>query len=256
MSPPRKPPAKSSTKSELWQRLREARGRKDKTQQDIADLFGITREAVSQWESPRGEKRTKPSTDQLKRIAKELGVPFEAYLTNDEVPAAAWSTGKDGKPLVKAFHPDDPAGAEEVRIPESRVKFSGGHGHSVTMGFEAMEDSEPATYRLSWFQKERINPKKARRFRVTGNSMEPMLYPGDSILVNLEETTVREGLIYVFRHGDQLKVKRLIPKSDGSLVLRSINREEYPDDVVPAAAAAEQITVIGRVRDKSGRGGL
>jgi phage repressor protein C with HTH and peptisase S24 domain len=72
----------------------------------------------------------------------------------------------------------------------------------------------------------------------------------------MEETTVREGLIYVFRHGNELKVKKLIPKADGSLVLRSINRDDYPDDTVPAEVVAEQITIIGRVRDKSGRGGL
>lgn len=156
--------------------------------------------------------------------------------------------------LIRAFHPEDPAGDEEVRIPEETVRFSGGAGHLVS--YEISNDREPATYRISWFQKERINPSKAKRFRVVGDSMEPLLYPGDSILVNLEETTVREGQVYVFRHGDELKVKKLFPKSDGSLVLRSVNREEYPDDVVPPDVVAEQITIIGRVRDKSGRGGL
>ncbi|MDR3414610.1 MAG: S24 family peptidase [Nevskia sp.] len=238
-------------KSELWQRLREARTRAQLTQQDIANLFGITREAVSQWESPRPEKRTRPSIDQLKQIAKKTGAPFEDYLTNDDIDAGTdWSS-----PLVRGFHPDDPARDDEIRIPEDRVRFSGGNGQ-YAVSYEAISDSEPATYRLSWFQKERINPKKAKRFRVTGNSMEPLLFPGDSILVNLEETSVREGQVYVFRHGDQLKVKKLIPKADGSLVLRSINRDDYPDDTVPADQVADQITIIGRVRDKSGRGGL
>ena len=55
------------------------------------------------------------------------------------------------------------------------------------------------------------------------------------------------------RRNDPLKS---IPRADGSLVLRSINRDEYPDDIIPADQVADQITIIGRVRDKSGRGGL
>jgi phage repressor protein C with HTH and peptisase S24 domain len=226
----------------LKDRIKEVRG--SDAQTVAARKTGMSQPMWSKLE--RGEVEVQ-DTALLPRIAEAYGISLD-WLTYGRGPRL-----RGGRELVKAFHPDDPAGSEEVRIPESRVRFSGGHGH---FSYEAVDDSEPATYRLSWFQKERINPKKTRRFRVTGNSMEPMLFPGDSILVNLEETTVREGLIYVFRHGDQLKVKRLIPKSDGSLVLRSINREEYPDDVVPAAQAAEHITIIGRVRDKSGRGGL
>jgi transcriptional regulator with XRE-family HTH domain len=240
--------------TEQWQRLREARRRAGITQQRVADWFGLSREAISLWETPDARRRTRPSAEQLARFARETGAPLEDYLLNDRAPLnAVWlSAGEGGG--IRPLGPEDQASDEEVRIPESRVKFSGGPGH--LMSYEVADDREPAFYRRSWFQKERINPKKTMRFRVTGRSMEPLLYPDDSILVNLEETQVREGLVYVFRQGDELKVKKLIPKSDGSLVLRSINRDEYPDDVVPADQVAELITVIGRVRDKSGRGGL
>jgi phage repressor protein C with HTH and peptisase S24 domain len=212
---------------------------------EFARRVGESPQNINNW-----RKRGKIAGNKRHVVAQELGVATD-WLINGSGPR---HPGADGGNLIATFHPEDPASEGEVRIPESRVRFSGGHGHSLA--YEAIDDSEPATYRLSWFQKERINPKKARRFRVTGNSMEPMLFPGDSILVNLEETTVREGLIYVFRHGNELKVKKLIPKADGSLVLRSINRDDYPDDTVPAEVVADQITIIGRVRDKSGRGGL
>jgi phage repressor protein C with HTH and peptisase S24 domain len=172
------------------------------------------------------------------------------------------ATGKEdqryvgiSEPLIRAYHPDDAPRADDVMIAEESVRFSGGHG-SYNIEYAPMEDREPATFRLAYFQRERMNPKRVKRFRVTGRSMEPLLFPGDAILVNLEETSVREGLVYVFRHGDELKVKKLIPRADGSLVLRSINREEFPDDVIPADRVVEEVTIIGRVRDKSGRGGL
>jgi phage repressor protein C with HTH and peptisase S24 domain len=229
----------------MEQRLREL----EWSAAEFARRVGESPQNITNW-----RKRGKIAGNKRHVVAQELGITTDWLIHGTPPKLPGTAEGKSGKALIATFHPEDPANEGEVRIPESRVKFSGGHGHTVS--YEAIDDSEPATYRLSWFQKERINPKKAKRFRVTGRSMEPMLFPGDSILVNLEETTVREGLIYVFRHGGELKVKKLIPKADGSLVLRSINREEYPDDVVPAKAVAEQITIIGRVRDKSGRGGL
>jgi phage repressor protein C with HTH and peptisase S24 domain len=239
-------------KSGLWQRLKEARNRAGKTQQDVADWFGITRNAVALWESAREDKRTAPSVEQLRRFAAETGAPLEDYLVNDAAEVnAVWLPHSADQ--IRERTPGEPSGDEDIAIPEYRVHFSGGHG-AIT--YEAEPDSQPATFRASYFQRERLNPARCKRFRVVGRSMEPLLFPGDAILVNLEETQVREGLVYVFRHGDELKVKRLMPRSDGSLVLRSVNREEFPDDLVPAQQVAEQITIIGRVRDRSGRGGL
>ncbi|HZR35135.1 MAG TPA: S24 family peptidase [Nevskia sp.] len=225
----------------LKDRIKELRGKR--SQQLMASIAGISQPMWSKLE--RGETE---DTALLPKIADAHGVSLEWL---------AYGKGAMGEVVespIRVFHPDDPPAEDEVRIPESRVKFSGGHGHEPV--YETVEDVEPATYRLSWFQKERINPNKTKRFRVIGSSMEPLLWPGDSVLVNLEETNVRSGQIYVFRHGNELKVKTLTRKSDGALVLGSINKANYPDDVVPASEVDEAITIIGRVRDKSGRGGL
>ena len=209
--------------------------------EEMAAACDVTVQAVYKWFNGG-----KIARKHLPTLADKLGIPMDALFLDE-----GFAAGE----LIRTFHPEDPTGEEEVRVPESRVRFSGGPGHFVA-AYEVDEDREPATYRLSWFQKERINPRRVKRFRVVGRSMEPMLFPDDSILVNLDETAVREGLVYVFRHGDEHKVKKLIPRADGSLVLRSINRDEYPDDIIPADQVADQITIIGRVRDKSGRGGL
>lgn len=212
----------------------------------FANKYGNGRwsqEQVSQWIS---EKQPKSIGNNLARdLEKVLGLSFGVFDTASD----------DAQPrLISAFHPDDPASDEEIRVPELRIEASGGHGRALVA--ETVSDREPATYRLSWFQKERINPDKARRFRVVGNSMEPMFFPGDSILVNLEETIVQDGFIYVFRQGNELKVKQLFRRKDSGLTLRSVNNAEYPDDVLSGADVQEQIEIIGRVRDRSGRGGL
>lgn len=154
---------------------------------------------------------------------------------------------------VSAHDADDDLPDEFVYVPESKIEFSAGNGCTVT--YELIEDDEPATYRRAWFQKYGINPERVRRFRVSGDSMEPMLFARDTILVNTGETNVIDGKLYAIRYGDELRVKYLFRRLDGTLTLHSVN-PQYKDEEVPPELAQEHITVIGRVRDKSGTGGL
>lgn len=154
---------------------------------------------------------------------------------------------------VTAIHPDDPHPDDVVYVPESRIEFSGGNGRQAQ--YELVEDEEPATYRLSWFQKYSINPDRVRRFRVSGDSMVPMLYPRDTILVNTDETNIVDGKMYAIRYGDELRVKYLSRRLDGTIILRSVN-PAYKDEEISPNIAQEHISIIGRVRDTSGTGGL
>lgn len=155
--------------------------------------------------------------------------------------------------IISASHPDDPTPDDVIFVPESRIEFSGGNGRVAQ--FELIEDEEPATYRLSWFQKYGINPERVRRFRVSGDSMIPMLWPRDTILVNMDETNIIDGKLYAIRYGDELRVKFLSRRLNGAIILRSVN-EAYKDEEISPEMAQEHISIIGRVRDTSGTGGL
>lgn len=88
--------------------------------------------------------------------------------------------------------------------------------------------------------------------------MEPLLFPGDTVLVNQAENDIKElldGKVYAIRYGNDLRVKRLFRKLNGSLILRSEN-PLYQDEEVTPDLVHQHITIIGRVRDKSGTGGL
>lgn len=157
---------------------------------------------------------------------------------------------------IIAHHPDDPLSEDDVLVPEYRVSFSAGPGSAPE--YEIVEESEPAIYKISWFRKEHINPKSAKRFKVRHDSMVPLLYPGDTILVNLAENSIADiidGKVYAIRYGNELRVKKLQALLDGSLVLKSEN-PAYHDEILTPETVEEHITIIGRVRDKSGAGGL
>ena len=81
------------------------------------------------------------------------------------------------------------------------------------------------------------------------------MYAGDTILVNLDETNIVDGKTYAIRYGDELRVKKLYRRIDGTLILRSVN-PAFKDEEISPELADEHITVIGRVRDRSGTGGL
>lgn len=209
-------------------------------QSELARFVGVSPQAVQKWMSGEAEPRGK----NLDRAAEFLGVAPAVLKFGTDV----------DQPSIIAAHPEDPPHPDMVYIPESRIQFSAGNGH-VVVDYEIVEDQEPATYKLSFFQKHGINPSRVKRFRATGDSMAPNIYDGDAILVNLDETDVIDGKTYAIRYGDSLRVKKMHKRLDGTLVLKSINTA-YKDEEVPPSVANEQITIIGRVRDRSGTGGL
>lgn len=84
--------------SELWQRIRAARKYKNLRQQDIADVCGVSRGAVAQWEYDDPTKRTTPSIDQMKEAAKITGVPLDWLLSDASDLGDIWQYAVVNKP--------------------------------------------------------------------------------------------------------------------------------------------------------------
>lgn len=208
-------------------------------QSELARFVKVTPQAVQKWVSGESEPRGR----NLELAAEFLGI----------TPAMLKFGPTDTGSRVIAVHPDDPHDPNIVYVPEFRIEFAAGNGRTIQ--FELIEDEEPATYKLSWFQKMGINPSRVRRFRASGDSGEPLIFDGDSILVNLDETSIVDGKTYAIRYGDELRVKKMYRRIDGTLLLRSMNAA-FKDEEISPELANEHITVIGRVRDRSGSGGL
>lgn len=214
----------------------------EKLAEEVSNAEGLAKplawQTVQQWEKENG---TAPKRKRMEIVARLLGINLHALITE-----GAGTT-------VHVHHPEDELPHGFIKIQESKIAFSAGNGH--TPSYEVIEDSEPVVYQLSWFQKMRINPEMVRRFKVKGDSAEPYLFEGDSVLVNHAETDVVDGNLYALRYGNDLRVKKLYRRLDGTLILRSIN-PAYKDEEVAPALVEEHITIIGRVRDRAGSGGL
>jgi hypothetical protein len=227
---------------------------------DLAEKLGRSDSYISRMLYPEGKAGKKRIGDDMVSLVAEkfdVDIGHHGVVSPDLTGQARGIFGRyaytPGAPTITATHPDDEPRDDSVYIPESRIEFSAGNGR--TAQYELVEEQEPATYRLSWFQKYGINPDHVRRFRVSGDSMEPMLFAKDTILVNLDETKIVDNKLYAIRYGDELRVKYLRRLIDGTLVLRSVN-PAYDDEKISAELVDEHISIIGRVRDRSGTGGL
>lgn len=221
------------------------------TQNELSRLSSVPQPTISRTL----KAKTIPETRTLARLIAVLGAE-NVRLGQDILNLLPGVT--EPKALGQSAFTRDEEGAalpeDLVLVPEYNVSFSAGNGQII---YE-VEEGAPKVYAREWFIQEHIDPRRVKRFKVRGDSMEPVLYNGDSVLVNLAENIpeqIIDGKIYAIRYANELRVKRLFRKLDGSLVLHSDNAA-YKEEAVSPMLVQEYITIIGRVRDKSGAGGL
>jgi len=229
------------------------------TQRALADALDSTPGYINQLLTNRrqiGEKVARRFEQLLRKPAGWMDVDHsKGYFIDGEVAHRSMPI-MEPKTNVIDWHPDEAIPDEFIAVAKWKVSFSAGNGHTVS--YELIEEGQPSIYRREWFQSQRINPKNVKRFDVIGDSMEPLLYTGDTILVDTSETDLSriiDGRVYAIRYVNELRIKRLYRKLDGTVVLRSEN-SNYQDENVPPELVSEHITLIGRVRDRSGCGGL
>ena len=150
------------------------------------------------------------------------------------------------------------ARAPTDEVPESRVDFEGGNdGPSGRRPVEVLEvasaagggaevyDETPVGllwFRSDWLNRHGIDPQESNIISVQGESMEPTLPDGCSILVDKNRRTLGEGRIYVMRTNDGLVVKRVGEDEDGCWQMLSDNPAWSPVPLV------EETEIIGEVR--------
>jgi SOS-response transcriptional repressor LexA len=129
--------------------------------------------------------------------------------------------------------------AEYELIPKTSARAGAGSSHIIedeTEGLYAFRKDFLSSLRIS---------KNAVLLDVLGDSMEPTLRNGDTILIDRADTEVHDGLIYLVGFQQQLLVKRLF-RDVGGIVLKSDN-QAYRETLVPPEYVDDFI-VFGRAR--------
>ena len=140
------------------------------------------------------------------------------------------------KPIELENNPDYPA----IR----RVKLKANAGVSgYSVDYDEDDDGPPIVFRADWFKLKGFTPAKLIAVRVIGNSMRPKYSEGDVVVVNRENITPKDGLVYAVMYEGEFAIKRMI-RDSGEWWLSSDNPDQRR---YPRKACNEHTTVVGKV---------
>lgn len=125
-------------------------------------------------------------------------------------------------------------------IPLYDARISSGHG-AWNEGAKVLTKLAFTRYSL---KKKGLDPDFLAAVRNDGDSNEPMLADGDTVMVDLRVTRVDVDAFYVVRLEERLYAKRLQVSFDGSLNIISENKA-YKDILVPKDRVGE-VEIVGR----------
>ena len=181
-----------------------------------------------------------------RKIEAALGEP-EGWMDRSHLfkGAGGESNGQDitalvpGAKRVHAAGPDDPSMTQIMKV---RIKVQAG----IT-GFQVEPehyDGETQGVPTSWIQREGLHKESLLSIVVRGDSMEPGLYDGDTIVVNTADKQLVSGFVYVVNYEGEAVVKRML-RDAGQWWLASDNPDQrkYHRQLCKGALCI----VIGRV---------
>lgn len=218
----------------LAERLKIAREKKGMSQAQLADLIGLSQQSVAKIENGDTLQPRK-----IKEIAKALDVSQKWLQLGIE------ENGSISDFIVEELEEAKLDPEVFANIPILDIELSAGNGCEAEI-VESIVDFFPL--RRFDLRKAGVSPANARIVKIWGNSLLPVLNNGDHVAIDISQSKpIRDGDLYAVRDGVLLRVKVLISQPDGGLILRSFNKEEYPDEVLNFEERRARIHVIGRV---------
>ena len=174
----------------FYKKLKELRKENKISQRTLADMLGITQQAVAKWETGRST----PDTDTLQKLSSIFKVSIDNLLgVEKSLDNAFTTTGNDfAIPIIGTVK----AGYNSLAYNEDfGVEYANVH-----------------------------NPKDYFYLIVKGDSMEPRIKDGDLALVH-KQNTLENGDLGVIVYGDNEGTLKRFVKSDNMIILQPFNPE-------------------------------
>lgn len=191
------------------------------SQQELANILGVNRSAVTQ-----AKQRDAVPDKWLHILARTYGLQPE------------WLTTGRG-PSRSEHDATADLGPEYLKVPKVRARLCAGGG-----SFEVNSRIEDYyAFKRRWLDR-KGSPEAMVLMDVFGNSMEPEIKEGDTVLVDQNQNDVIAGGVYAVGVEDTVMVKR-IEKRPNTLVLLSDNTDYAP--IMLQGDELETVRIIGKV---------
>ena len=265
---------KRSRPQPIGDRIRQGRLQLGLSQGQVAERTGLTQTSLSRYETGAAN----PSEPSLRLLAAIFDKPYEWFFGEED--ELQRDSGRVNAPESAAQSEPDALGVigslAQVRreldarfgrlesyvrsaVAETRAEHDAGGDMPAVRPVEVVEVAAAAGggadvydetvvgrlwFRRDWLDSNAIDPAQCNVITVGGESMEPTLPHGCSILVDLSQGRRRRrvGRIFVLRTEDGLVVKRAGKDAEGNWQIESDNEDWEP---VPWSRDAE---IIGEVR--------
>lgn len=203
--------------SEVIERLKEIHNAANNKQ--LAEALSISRSTVQNWKD-RNVMPYKEVCD----AALGMGVSLEWLLTGKGTKTESSST------------------ARLLSVPHYAIQASAGGGSLV----EAEKIEQHLTLSREWLAREGISSNDLIGIYAQGDSMEPTITSGDSLLIDRDKNRVgSDGGIYVINYEGELFVKRVQKLLDGRIAVTSDNKNHMSIEI--SKNDLERLKIIGRV---------
>jgi phage repressor protein C with HTH and peptisase S24 domain len=221
-----------------------------KTQAEIARALNQSQQTVNNWEA-RGISKAG-----LLKAQSAIGCSATWLETGEPPMALAPHLADKGAPAFAAASPDHPfltdargvrIGDEPDTIPIRRVSLK---LHAGVTGFETepeLEDGGVLHMPRAVIEAHRLAPHQLLAIRVRGQSMEPMMFEDDVVVVNTADKEPVSREIYAVNFNGEALVKQLLRRNN-EWFLQSMN-----PDFGPVNVRSGQCSIVGRVVYQPGR---
>ena len=238
---------------ELSTRMKQYRELYGWTQDDLANASGLSLSSIKKYEANISENFT---FDNLKKISAAFNVTPSDFI-NDEL-SVDLSVNKSKKNVRQSTNLSvnmsdnlsnlkkteaDQVSHDQILI--RKLSSAVGAGESVDInGVEVYDTDILVPFSQMLFK---VRPKKADRIRcmqVDGYSMVPMLFPDSWVIADVTAKFEGDGL-YIINYCDNFMVKLLQKSPDGTLHIKSVNKDYESYDIGPDDDA--QVYIVGKV---------
>lgn len=234
------------TGTELGAAIESARTKKKISKKALAEVFEVKPPSVQGW--VKNGRIDKPKLIKLIRYFSDVVELSHWGLTEADADIvgrndAIRAPENDGNVIAADFSRQRPK-LGFIEIPHLDISASMGHGASQPDSVDVIQRMTVSTD----FLRQTVNfsnPEKLALITGYGDSMEGTFNDGDLLLVDRGVSEIKIDAVYVLALSDELYIKRLQRRPDGTFLMISDNRKYDPIHI--SETELQRFQVLGRV---------
>ena len=198
----------------------------------LAHLLGVSPQAISQ-----ARRKRKIPQKWLIKVSMQCGKSMD------------WLLFGEGEDPVAPPHPEK-THKEPNSFPEPELLYVPMVSATLSAGVGSLDTSDDVTdffaFRADWLCR-KGNPDRMVMMKVYGDSMEPQVCHGDTVLIDQSKQNIYPHTMYAVGVNEEIYIKQVETLPGYRMLLRSLNKNYDPIEVDLRGDMADSVRIIGKV---------